>query len=475
MTDLPTPARAASERFVVPRLSLAAQFVLAGGAVLVAGMIAIGVWVTRQIEEGVTSNTAITTALYVDSVIAPLLEDIQDDGKLGEGARRALDETVARSFGSRIVSFKIWARDGTIAYSSQAELIGQRFDPTDSLKAAWAGRVAAEFDDLGDGEDALERARALPLLEIYSPVREPWSGKVVAVMEFYEVATGLKDDIAATRQRSWLVVAGVTIGMMGLLFGIVLRGSRMIDSQRGALEARVAELSALLAQNEELRRKVQGASSRAVTLNERHLKRVSADLHDGPAQLLALASLRLGDPDLPAAEIERIRGHLDDAMTEIRAICRGLALPQIERMALTALVDEAVAAHAARTSTSVEVVVEPEAAGLALTTPEKICVYRFVQEGLANAFKHAGGLGQSVTVRRDGGQLVVSVADRGPGLPADPASGGGLGLLGLRERVESLGGGFEIADAAPGVRLAMRITVGARRPEGNGTGRGDGG
>ena len=55
--------------------TLARQF-LRGGAVLVAGMLAIGVWVTRQIEQGVTSNTAATTALYVDSVIAPLLPDV---------------------------------------------------------------------------------------------------------------------------------------------------------------------------------------------------------------------------------------------------------------------------------------------------------------------------------------------------------------------------------------------------------------
>ena len=86
--------------------------------------------------------------------------------------------------------------------------------------------------------------------------------------------------------------------MMGLLAGIVLRGSRVIAQQRGALEQRIGELSQLLAQNVELRQRVQGAAARATALNERYLRRISAELHDGPAQLLALASLRLGSASL---------------------------------------------------------------------------------------------------------------------------------------------------------------------------------
>lgn len=235
-------------------LSLAHQFVLAGGGVLIVGMLVLGVWVTGQIQSGVTRNTAAATALYVDSVISPLLPDIRNQQVLSAGARRALDETLSQgALGERIASFKIWLQGGLIAYSSEQKLIGQTFPLTESLKSAWAGDVAAEFDELDDEENITERGSEVPLLEIYSPIREPWSGRVVAVAEFYERAGELTDSLRVIRMKSWLVVATVALCMMGLLWGIVLRGNSLIESQRSALEERVSELSRLLTQNQELR------------------------------------------------------------------------------------------------------------------------------------------------------------------------------------------------------------------------------
>jgi signal transduction histidine kinase len=393
-------------------------------------------------------------------VIAPLLPDIRSRDTLPEGARRALDETLSQgALGRRLASFKIWKEGGLIAYSSRPELIGRRFEPTENLKRAWSGQVTAEFDELKDEEDALERAEGVPLLEIYSPSREPWSGEVAAVAEFYEMAEDLERDLLAARTRSWLVVAVVTLGMMGLLSGIVLRGSNVITMQRGALERRIADLSRLLSQNEELRLRVQQASSRAVALNERYLRRISADLHDGPAQLLALASLRLGDSRLAsgAGELDAIRTHLDEAMREIRDICRGLVLPHIEAMDLPQLVSAAVAAHEQRTGTGVALRLPAET--LSLTPSEKICVYRFVQEGLNNAFRHAGGLGQSVAAGVSDGALTVTVADRGGGFDVGQSDREGLGLAGLRERVESLGGRLTIESSPTGTRLGMTLKL----------------
>ena len=372
-------------------LTLARQFLLAGSAVLLAGMLVIGLWVTRQIEDDVTRNAATATALYVDSVIAPLLPDVRDGDLLPKGARRALDETLSQgALGRRLASFKIWKQGGLVAYSSRPELIGRRFEPTSNLRRAWSGQVMAEFDELHDDEDALERAEKVPLLEIYSPLREPWSGEVVAVAEFYEIASDIKDDLFRARLRSWLIVAVVTLAMMGLLSGIVLRGSGLITTQQRALERKVEDLSRLLRQNEELHRRVQQASSRAVAFNERYLRRISADLHDGPAQLLALASLRMGDARLCAgaseggADLESIRAYLDEAMREIRDICRGLVLPQIETMGLPQLVRAAAVTHEQRTGTRTALYLPEREPPLAQS--EKICVFRFVQKGLINAW-----------------------------------------------------------------------------------------
>jgi hypothetical protein len=266
--------------------SLALQFVLAGGVGLLAVMLVVGFWVTSQIREGVIHNSAATTALYVDSVVAPLLPDMRKGGPLSDSVKRALDETLGQgALGKRLVSFKLWGRDGQVLYAKDAGLIGRQFGPSDNLRSAFAGNVVAEFDELDDAESRDEKAAGVPLLEIYNPVREPWSGEVVAVSEFYEVADDFQKTLASALLSSWLIVAGATLAALLLLSGIVLRGSHTIDNQREALRRQVAELQALVTQNGALRLRVQQASRRATALNEKYLRRVGADLHDGPAQL----------------------------------------------------------------------------------------------------------------------------------------------------------------------------------------------
>ena len=447
--------------------SLAVQFLIAGGAVLLAAMFLAGYWVTTRIEAGVTRNSATTTALYVDSVIAPILPDMRRSETLADSVTRALDETLDQGgLGDRIVSFRLWRRDGTILYSKDASQIGRKYPPSANLEAAWGGRVVAEFDHLDDDESASEKATGLPLLEIYNPVREPWSGQVVAVSEFYEIADEFRATLNAARTSSWLFVAGMTLAIFGLLWGIVFRGSKTIDGQRQALEERVAELQSLLAQNSALRLRVQRASRRATAYNESYLRRIAADLHDGPAQLLALASLRMDSKAISGAgvargererEIVAIRARLDEAMHEIRGICHGLVLPEIDMASLSETLNLAVTAHVQRTGTKVALAGDQPA--LALAPAEKICIYRFVQEALNNAFRHAGGRSQTVTVTAGAGRLTVEVSDSGPGFDTASIRPDRLGLAGLRERVESIGGQFSLESSAAGTRVAVTLNV----------------
>ena len=183
-------------------LSLAVQYGIAGGVVLVCAMVLIGFWVTRVIEDGIKSNAASATALYVDSVIAPLLPELREDKPLDAGVQRALDEVLSQgSLGDRLASFKIWRRDGRVLYALDPTIIGQKFPPTEALQRGLERHVVAELDELADEESANERAKGLPLLEIYSPIREPWSGEVVAVAEFYEVATEISANLRAAQAR----------------------------------------------------------------------------------------------------------------------------------------------------------------------------------------------------------------------------------------------------------------------------------
>lgn len=109
---------------------------------LLAGMLAIGFWVTRQIEDGVTRNTASATALYMESILSPLSRELASADALSPVARRAIDEVLVKTaFGERLAAFKIWKEGGLVVYSSEPSIIGSRFEPTDNLRAAWAGEV----------------------------------------------------------------------------------------------------------------------------------------------------------------------------------------------------------------------------------------------------------------------------------------------------------------------------------------------
>ena len=445
-------------------LSLARQFLLAGIAVSLLAMLAVGSLVANVIERSFLSHAASATALYVDSVIAPILPDMRTAQRLDDIVAHSLDETLsAGKLSERLVSFRLWRRDGTILYSDQPELIGKQIPPSENLKRAFSGEIVAEYDQAKNDDESSPHQ---PLLEIYSPVLQPWSGEVAVVSEFHESTPGLAQSLSLARMKGWASVALVTLGLFATLSAIVFRGSSTIERQRLALEHRVEELARLADRNEALAARVQHAAERATAFNERFLRRLGADLHDGPAQLVAFAALRLGsrilrDPGVPRAEKTReldvIKASLADAMEEIRTISGGLAIPHIETADVHEVLKAAVKAHEQRTKTKVKL--QCSALCPTLNADAKICVFRFVQEALSNAFLHAGSKGTMVSQRYDGSEFVVEVSDEGPGFDLRAVPQERLGLACLRQRVESLGGTCTIATSPRGTRVSMILIV----------------
>jgi signal transduction histidine kinase len=460
--------RLAKLRSRLDSLTLLQRFALTGGGVMIISMLLIGQWVTSAISARVVENTAAATALFMDSFIAPLAQELDTADALSIGPIRAMEEMLAGSaFGQRVVSIKIWKPGGLVAYADDSGLIGQRFQPSESLTAAFEGTLGAELNQLDDPESAAMKDTGLPLLEVYSPIRQAWSGRVIAVAEFYENATELSETLAVARRQSWVIVAGVA-GLIGIaLFGIVHRASTVIENQRRALQARIGEAQRMSEQSRQLRVRAERASSRLSELNESFLRRISAELHDGPAQLVGLAALRLNSVGKAKRKEDRLRelrimdDALGEAIRDIRNICNGLSLPDIEGAPLGQTIERVVRAHEIRTGTTVDRRFDLDQK---MPHPIEICVFRFVQEGLNNAYRHAGGAGQAVEALIDSEVLTVRVSNQvrtGPG-PPEPGSIRGLGLAGLRERVESLGGQFQFTlSMEHGAEITMTIKVDA--------------
>ncbi len=430
---------------------------------MLGGMFLVGNWVEEQIKRGVTANAAVSTALLLDSFITPLAQELQNTDTLTIGPVLALDELLKNSsFADKVVGLRLWKPDGTVAYSDDLSLVGEKFEVSESLKQASAGNVVSEFSVTGLLDNVKRPEGARPLLEIYSPIRAQWSGEVIAVIEIYEDATELAKTVSEARRNTWLVVASITVSMVLVLLTIVDAGSELIGRQRQSLEKALSANKALL-------RRVERASGRSAELTEQQLRRVSADLHDGPAQLVSLAALRMGslslsrDDKKAEEEVAIISGALADAMQDIRDICNGLSLPEIENQGLVQIVNAVVGSHEARTQSRVEV--QLEGAEAMLAPHVKICLYRFLQEGLNNAYRHAKGQNPRIIVEVDeNGLLSASVQNGLNGADGEvrenPKRGPGIGLRGLRERVEALGGSFAFSQSeAEGAKLQMQVNI----------------
>lgn len=460
---------------ITGRLNLTQQFMIISLIILVVAALGLGRWAGRQIEQIVVNRTAETTALFVDSFIAPNLQELAAADTLSPAHIATLDQLLQDTpLGQQIVSFKVWDAAGKVLYSGDRATIGQVFPVGEGLSRAWNGQVSAEISDLESAENVGERALSSELLEIYSPVRLDGDGRVIAVAEFYQSVSNLQADIAAAQRQSWLVVGLAMLVIYALLSGFVGRAGDTIERQQTALEAQVAQLTELLEQNKALHERVRRAAARATALNERVLRRISAELHDGPVQDVGLALLRLdhvmdhvggngagrpADPEM-ATDLNVIQSSMQRALQEIRALSAGLGVPQLSELSLPQTLARAVRIHEQRSGTTVELYLDgtPDDASL----PAKITLFRLVQEALTNAYRHAGGAGQRVSLCYDGGRLHVEVADAGPGFgfPATAEWDKHLGLVGMRERVESLGGNFRV-ESAPcrGTRIIADVAL----------------
>ena len=453
---------------LIPRLTLSEQFLLVSFFILVGGMLTIGWWVSSRIENAVISQVANVTALYMKSFVAPLLQPLTTRQNLDNAQHRQLQQLIyGTPLGQEIVSMKVWAPDGTILFSLTPTLIGTRFslDDDPDLKAAFTtGQTVSHLSALNRAENAQERLEAPQLIETYVPVYEVGTSRIIAVAEFYQYSEALLRQIDDAQIQTWIVVAVATMIMYGLLSGLFARGSRTIDRQKAQLQQSVDKLGALLEENRGLHRRLQVAAARSAELNEQFLHRVGRDLHDGPAQDLALALLRLDEVfPFDASQAETIRHALRSALNEIRSLAAGLQLPELETLETAEVARRAIREFQRKTGVGVGFDADGVLPSLPLS--KKIAVYRVIAEALHNSYRHAAAKDLCVRLTVRDQAITVEIRDGGPGfdLAKLRASDEHLGLAGLQQRVALLAGVFEIQsslEAGTCIRVTLPLVEG---------------
>jgi signal transduction histidine kinase len=259
-----------------------------------------------------------------------------------------------------------------------------------------------------------------------------------------------------------------TLGIYLLLYGLVHRANETIHSQQRDMSHQLQQLRTVLEENDHMRERLREAGASMTTLNEEFLIRIAADLHDGPAQTIAFALMRLdefaetchgciaGKKDY-AQELPRIQGALQSSLRDVRKISSGLALPGMSELSLAST-----ARHAVRDferMTGQKVLMENDEVLDSAPLAVKITVYRLIQESLTNSWRYAPGGPARVHVQQTRDEVIVTITDQGAGFdPRAAAVGGRLGLAFMRERVRLLGGVFDI-DSAPGRGTVIRARL----------------
>ncbi|WP_172623400.1 GAF domain-containing sensor histidine kinase [Arabiibacter massiliensis] len=193
-------------------------------------------------------------------------------------------------------------------------------------------------------------------------------------------------------------------------------------------------------------------------------KRVARELHDGLSQEILLAQIELRKLKYLPAErkdegIEQACEKLREIMTHVSEIATGLRPAALDELGLAA----AIAAHCAVLQHSFGVEIAVDAAPLTGADEDCECaLYRIFQEAITNACKYSRAEGIAVRLGQTGDDVELRVEDRGIGFDAASPKlrGGGLGLEGMRERAELVGGTVSIESAPDaGTTVTARIPL----------------
>jgi signal transduction histidine kinase len=164
-----------------------------------------------------------------------------------------------------------------------------------------------------------------------------------------------------------------------------------------------------------------------------------------------------GGQGSPREDFRAIHSALQSALTDLRSISLGLQLPEIDRLPSSEIAGRAVRDFERKTGSRVTLTTASDPTEISL--PVKITLYRLIQESLANGFRHGGGVDQRVNVLSADSQLTATVSDKGLGFdPPTSNTKGHFGLEGMRERVEILGGPFQLL-TAPGQGTVIQASL----------------
>jgi signal transduction histidine kinase/CHASE3 domain sensor protein len=412
-----------------------------------AGQLAAGDLGTRMPERSVGEIGALERSF--NSMAASLEQDREELRQLADeqAALRRVATLVARGVPPADMVSAVTREVGMLSGAALARMERYEANGTVTGVAAWSRHdeqlaVGTRFTLEGASIAAL-------VLQTRGPVR---------VDSFDEASGPIAQESRELGIRSSV---GCPIVVAGRLWGVIAASSRSDVPFPAETETQMAEFTELVATaiaNAENQAELRASRARIVAASDLTRRRIERDLHDGVQQrLVSLAlGLRAAASGIPAG--------LDDVEEELAQVASGLGgvqedLREISRGIHPAILAEgglgpALKTLARRSPIPVELDLQVDGR---LPEPFEVAAYYAVSEMLTNAAKHSQASVVRVDVATRGGTLYLSVRDDGIG-GADPA--GGSGLVGLRDRVEALGGVLSVrSPRGEGTSLSIELPL----------------
>lgn len=234
----------------------------------------------------------------------------------------------------------------------------------------------------------------------------------------------------------------IAIGVAGVSIFRVSALERHSENQRERAETAEKELRRL--------------SNQLVQAQEEERKSISRELHDEIGQMLTGLKMELGNLEdfrnSPgndfATHLAETRALTEQTMRSVRDLAMGLRPSMLDDLGLAPALRWQAREFSRRSGVSVSIQADGDFDHL--SEPVRTCIYRVVQESLTNCARHAQASSIGIVIDGTEDRMSVTVRDDGKGFDLKQASGRGLGLIGMEERIKKLGGTLSIASKQNG-------------------------
>lgn len=216
---------------------------------------------------------------------------------------------------------------------------------------------------------------------------------------------------------------------------------------------------------------VRQLSGRLLRIQDEERRKIARELHDSVGQLLAGASMTMSkisrqkrklSPEINDC-VEEISGLVKQAITEIRVLSHLLHPPLLDEVGLESAIRCYIEGFTQRSNIKIGFGMSAELGRL--SDEYELTIFRIVQECLTNIHRHSGSQTANIHLSEKDGFVQCEISDKGKGIPQDKqpefasSTTMGVGLRGMRERVNQLGGVLEIHSNGDGTTIVVALPI----------------